>query len=103
MKVWLSDIWHNTASVVVRFTKANPTTGEMPLDSLMAQMICWSRLAKVDAAVLGRPVRGLPALLRLVSGRGVAVVSSGYDVEVYDTLGRATRDIVRNQAEQKAF
>lgn len=62
----------------------------------MAQMTCWSRLPRVDAAVLGRPVRGLPLLLRLVSGRGVVLISSGYEVEpeVYDTRGRTRRDMI---------
>lgn len=84
--------------MVERLTKAKPTTGEMPRDSLMAQMTCWSLPARVDAAVLGRPVLGLPLLLQLVSGRGVVVLKSlGYEVEAdaYDTRGSTLGDMVK--------
>ena len=63
--------------MVDRLTKAKPTIGESPLDSLIAQRICWSPEV-VDAAVLGLPVWGrrVVGLLVLVLGRDVALASN---------------------------
>lgn len=55
--VWLSQIWHSTASDVDRLTNARPTVGEMPRDSLIAQTMSWDRML---VAVVARAVRGLP-------------------------------------------
>lgn len=56
----------------------------MPRDSLTAQMICCDSTPKVDTAVRGRAVPGLPWLR--VRGRDVVVVYlyEGYDE--YDVL-----------------
>jgi len=59
--------------------KAKPTVGEMPRDSLMAQIICCSSIPpELLAAVLGLPVRGRHLLRCPVGGLEVA----GYDVDV---------------------
>jgi hypothetical protein len=53
--------WHRTASEVEMLTKERPIVGDIPRDSLMAQIISSSPTPMVVAAVLGleRPVKGL--------------------------------------------
>lgn len=53
--VWLSQIWHKTASAVVRFTNARPTVDDTPRDSLTAQTISWDAI--LVAVVVGLTVR----------------------------------------------
>lgn len=69
--------------MVDRFTKAIPTTGEMPRDSLMAQMICCSLPVIVEAAVRGRPRERL-LMDPLVVGVGVSLLEGKFDVLSYD-------------------
>ena len=62
--------------------------GDMPLDSVMAQIIFWSPYPRVDAAVVAR-VLGRLALVLPVAGLEVVVVSlwcKEYEVEavLYD-------------------
>ena len=77
-----------TASVVVMFTKARPTVGETPLDSVTAQMICWSPYPLVEAAVVAL-VLGRLVLVQLVDGLDGVVMSplceeGEVDVVLYD-------------------
>lgn len=61
--------------------------GEMPRDSLMAQMICcWSMPPVLLAAVLGLPVLGSPRLWYPVGGLEVDgyVVEAEADADVYE-------------------
>ena len=57
--------WHITASEVEMFTNERPMVGEMPRDSLIAQMISFSPTPVEVAAVLGleRPVAGLDVVV----------------------------------------
>ena len=99
--------------MVVRFTKARPTTGEMPLDSLMAQMICWSLRPPcvVDVAVLGLPLFGRPVLVLVLAvfGRVVALPFSsryvGYEVEAgeYEVDGRRLPAILLPMLAERIF
>jgi len=106
--VWLSEIWQSTASAVERFTKASPTIGEMPLDSLMAQMICWSlRPPMVEAAVLTL-VLGLPVPVRLVSGLLAVLVRLSYvgyevDAKLYEVDPRVLAAMVAFSATDEPY
>lgn len=63
-------------------TKARPTVGDIPRDSVIAQMISWSELPpRVDAAVFGLP-------LDLPLESEVVVRLSGYVVEVIEPRER---------------
>jgi hypothetical protein len=69
--VWVSVNWHRTASEVETLTKERPIVGDIPRDSLMAQIISFSPTPVVVAAVLGleRPVEGLEfVVVRLFEG-----------------------------------
>ena len=80
----MSQIWLRTASPVDTFTKASPTVGDTPRDSLTAHTICCELPPTEDAAldrvrVGGRLVDLLIERLRLYE---VDVVSPGYLIDV---------------------
>jgi len=66
---------------VSRLTKARPTVGETPRDSVTAHMISWASIrATVEALVFGRAISGL-AVLRPVRGRKVVFADVLANVE----------------------
>lgn len=62
-----------TASVVVMFTKARPMVGDTPLDSVIAQIICWSPYPRVEAAVVARVLGRLVVVLPVAGLEGVVM------------------------------
>jgi len=65
---------------VSRFTKARPTVGAIPRDSLTAHIICCDSMPIVDTAVRGRVVLDRPFDCLACHWRESVVVAYSYDV-----------------------